>query len=922
MSIRHALLGTTILTGLALVEAANFAPARAADLIVNTGVAESIDGQTQSYDNVRVGVSAPNNQLEIKGGSEVNAKAADIGAGADADGNLIELSDASQLVISGAGSGEGFLTIGNAGSYNTLRLNGGSSVSVSKDLVLAQSTDSSGNEVIIDNSTLTAINILVGNSGSGNTADVMAGGLMRAELSLIVGANSDRNVVNVDGVSADGVRSRIQSEGLTVGESGSENGLTITNGGSVVSGNGYIGRSSNDNFVSVSGGATGPDGLISSEWRIEGDTPFLMIGQRGNGNTLLVSEGGRVTVDGEILLGGSPAAEEDTGSGNLMRITGAGSSVSAAALRVGERGNDNAVVVENSGVLTTADTWIGYSGNSGNRVRVAGNGLWTVNGDLLISATSIATGSPEEGKRNELIIQNGGKVDVSGGVQNFANGYIEVGSGSTLTAGHLALYAGSLVSVYVDDEAPSKIEVEGLASLDGDLVANIGAQELQKNRYTVLTAGDVTGEFNSLTLQTVVKNLIAKGALEAELVYTDTGVYIQFESDIGGNLGEGQSLSRNQSNIADAINTYYNKGGELPLDFVTLFGLSGTGALNALSEMSGEVGASGGAQSIMRANTLLLDQMTDAGLENRQNGLMAAAGPGGSVVMPTADVPSGGGWSAWGSAIGATSDTPGDNRNGSHDTSSNLMGLATGWDMEISPDSRLGFAIGAGVTDWDLDSGLGTGSSNYLSLGAYGAQHFGATYVSAAGSFGWHSMETDRKIGTAGSERLEADFNATTLSGRFEVGHRLFAAHEVGLSPYGALQAQAVYMPDYEEEAASGKGSYALSYDSNTATAVRGELGVRLDADFGSTPGAARAFGKLAWAHDWMSDPSVNASFLSIPAVGFTVYGAEAPENLALASLGVEAALSEATSFSASFDGEFGQDYSSLAGTLALRVSW
>jgi uncharacterized protein with beta-barrel porin domain len=750
---------------------------------------------------------------------------------------------------------------------------------------------------------------------------------MKAESSFIVGERENGNIVYVDAVSSNGDRSRLEAEVLTVGKSGNNNRLDITNGGSVTSGNGTIGQASNQNMVSVSGSGGILDGTVSSgtrnvssEWRIEGRSPVLMIGQRGNNNSLDVSQGGKVTVEGEILLGGSPA-EGDTGSDNLLEIMDMGSSVSAGALRVGERGNDNSVEVRRSGTLTTADTWIGYSSNSGNSVLVTGRALWTVNGGVLVSATTTQQNAREEGKRNELLIRNNGKVDVSGGVQNFLNGHIEVGSGSTLTADRLTLYDGSLLSVYVHDETPSKIEVGGLASLDGDLVAEIGARNLQKNRYTVLTAGDVTGKFDRLTLQTAVEDLIVD-ALEARLVYTATGVHIEFGSDIGGNLGEGQRLSRNQSNVADAINTYYNNGGEVPLDFVALFGLSGSSVLNALNEMSGEVGATGGAQSVMRANTLLLDQMTDAGLQNRQNDLMAAAGPGGSLVVPAADAPSGRGWSVWGSVMGATSDLPGDNGKGSHDTGSSVMGLATGWDMELSPDSRLGFAIGAGATDWDLDDNLGTGDSNFLSLGAYGAHHFGASYVSAAGSFGWHAMETERKIGTVGSERLEADFNATTLSGRFEVGHRIFGADKVGLSPYGALQAQAVYLPDYKEEAASGKGSYALSYESNTATAVRGELGVRLDADFGSTPGAARAFGKLAWAHDWTSDASVNANALSVPAVGFTVYGAEAPENLALASLGVEAALADAASLSASFDGEFGQDYSSLAGTLALRVSW
>jgi uncharacterized protein with beta-barrel porin domain len=46
--------------------------------------------------------------------------------------------------------------------------------------------------------------------------------------------------------------------------------------------------------------------------------------------------------------------------------------------------------------------------------------------------------------------------------------------------------------------------------------------------------------------------------------------------------------------------------------------------------------------------------------------------------------------------------------------------------------------------------------------------------------------------------------------------------------------------------------------------------------------------GRLGWAHDWVSNPSLSAAFQSLPGASFIVSGAPIPKNSALTSAGAE----------------------------------
>jgi outer membrane autotransporter protein len=276
-------------------------------------------------------------------------------------------------------------------------------------------------------------------------------------------------------------------------------------------------------------------------------------------------------------------------------------------------------------------------------------------------------------------------------------------------------------------------------------------------------------------------------------------------------------------------------------------------------------------------------------------------------------------WTVWGAGYGGGNQTNGDPVIGSHDLSARTAGFATGFDYHLAPNSLVGFALAGGGTNWSLAQGLGGGRSDALQAGVYGATRWGPAYFAADFAFTNHWMSTDRFAFLG--DHLTADFTAQSYGGRFEGGYR-FATPFVGIAPYAAIQAQSFHTPSYSEIGSIPDG-FALAFPSRDATDTRSELGARFDQAWVVSPDAVLALrGRLAWAHDWVSDPTLTPLFLSLPGASFTVTGAIPPHDSALTSVGAELRFANHISLLAEFDGEFGSNSQTYAGTGTIRYTW
>jgi uncharacterized protein with beta-barrel porin domain len=490
--------------------------------------------------------------------------------------------------------------------------------------------------------------------------------------------------------------------------------------------------------------------------------------------------------------------------------------------------------------------------------------------------------------------------------------------------GNLAFQSGALYIVALNGTTASQINVGGTATVAGTVEAVLLPGSYSKNEsYMILQAhGGVEGTFSGFS----------SPGFSGTLSDPPAGVSLTLTS---AHLGAGGGLNANQQNVATGINNFFNNGGTLTGAFVPLFALSGQSLTNALSQLSGEV-ATGAERSGFQMMTEFLGIMLDPFVDGRLGAGGGVSGrPMGFAPDEQANLPPDIAlayagvlkappmtfdqrWTAWGASYGGGNWTSGNATAGSSNVAAQTYGFVGGMDYHYSPDTIFGFALGGGGTAWGLAGGLGTGRSDAFQTGVYTITRSGPAYISAALAFANHWMTTNR---SAKGDGLTANFDAQSYGARVEGGYRYTVLPMLGVTPYAALQAQDFHTPSYSETDVTG-GGFGLSYTATNATDVRTEFGARFDNPevIAGMPLLLRA--RVAWAHDFVSDPSLSAAFESLPGTNFVVNGAPLPQNSALMSAGAELFITPRLSLLTKFDGEFARGVQTYAGSGTLRYTW
>jgi autotransporter-associated beta strand protein len=604
-------------------------------------------------------------------------------------------------------------------------------------------------------------------------------------------------------------------------------------------------------------------------------------------------------------------------------LAGAGAGMLGSATLT--TGNDNTsttfsgMIAGSGGLTKIGSGTMMLSGSSTYTGATAVNaGTLTVNGSIANSAVTVNSGATLNGTGTV-----GATTINSGGT--FAPGN---SPGTMTVAGNLAFQSGALYLVQVNPSTASSTNVSGGATLAGTVQAAFAPGSYVTRTYTILSAaGGLNGTtFNALTTSNLPAGFIAS------LSYTPTDVSL----NLTGALGTA-GLSINQLNVANSLNSFFNNGGTLPPSFVTIFSLTGGNLASALSQLSGE--AATGAQKVgFQLTDQFLNLMLDPFVDGR-SGVGGADHPALGFAPEREELPEDIAlayakilkappkpapiyeprWTVWGAGFGGSNRTTGDLAViGSHDLSAHTAGGAAGLDYRLTPDTVVGLALAGAGTDWSLSQGLGGGKSDAFQAGVYGATKYGPAYVAAAFAFANHWMSTDR---FAVGDHLTADFNAQSYGGRLEGGYR-FGTPYGGITPYAAIQAQSFHTPDFTETGLIPNG-FALTVNGRDATDTRSELGARFDRVLAVYSNAVLALrGRVAWAHDWVSDPTLVPVFQALPGASFIVNGALPVKDAALASAGGELRLANGVTLLAKFDGEFASRSNTYAGTGTIRYRW
>ena len=532
------------------------------------------------------------------------------------------------------------------------------------------------------------------------------------------------------------------------------------------------------------------------------------------------------------------------------------------------------------------------------------SGATTVTGGILSVDGSIASSSL-------VTVARGGVLAGTGTVGHTlvnAGGALSPGNsiGTLTVKGDLTFAAGSTYAVEVSPHGSDRVIVSGTAMLGATLAASYAPGAYVSKRYTVLSAGSVSGTFSG----PVNTNLPA--SFTTALAYDATGAYLDLTLNYvppgptAPNYGAG--LTVNQANVANALVTSFNAAGGIPLVFggLTASGLSGASGEAATGILTATVGV------MSRFLNLMTDPYSNGRNASVTEMADLARGPRGVIVAEPAR------WSAWASGYGGVQATGGNAAVGSHGTSTSIYGTAVGADYRVSPDTMIGFALGAAGTSYRLGQGLGGGSSDVFQIGLYGRHQIGAAYIAAALAYGWQDVTTERRFM---GDRLTGRFTTQAFSGRVETGYR-FATGFAGLTPYAAGEVVSLSTAGYREQVTSGSGLFALDYAGRSATVWRTELGLRADKAIRIGEAEFTLRGRLAWAHNVNPNAIVSASFVSLPASGFVVQGAREAPNALLTSAGAELKWANGWSAAATFEGSFSGRGSSYAGRGTLRYQW
>jgi autotransporter-associated beta strand protein len=612
-----------------------------------------------------------------------------------------------------------------------------------------------------------------------------------------------------------------------------------------------------------------------------GTTTFSAMSTAGSA-TITTLSGGSVNFTGNSTGGNAQFITNGTGfvdfsatsgpTGNHQisagSIAGSGNYfLGANALTVG--GNNQSPAV--SGVISdcgTGGTQCAVSGATGGSLIKVGTGTLTLSGvNTYTGPTGVTAGTLEvDGSiaTSSLTTVSGtGTLTGTGTVGNtalnagtFAPGNGTAGSHQTVQ-GNLTVSNGTY-QVYLNPTTSSYATVTGNTNLTGGGVnATFASGSYVAHDYEIL-AGTHAGTFaNGLTTSN------APSGFAETLDYSNpAGVFLDLTATLG-TLGT-SNLNQNQQNVANGLNNFFNNGGTLPPNFLTLFGLSGSALANTLTQLDGEdaTDAQKGAFQLMSDFlNLMLDPSSGGGTGGGGGGTGGGAlgfAPAQDTMLPpeialaysallTKALPKPQSfdqrWTAWGSAFGGTSHTNGDPVVGSNNVDASDYGFAGGADYRVSPDTVLGFALAGGGTDWNLAQGLGNGRSDAFQAGVYAKTHAGPAYLSAALAFANNWFTTDRT--SALGDQLQAKFQGQSYGGRIEAGYRygLPSANGLaGVTPYAAMQAQSFHTPSYTETDLTG-GGFGLAFNAMTATDTRSELGARFDdlAMLGATPLILRA---------------------------------------------------------------------------------
>ena len=536
-------------------------------------------------------------------------------------------------------------------------------------------------------------------------------------------------------------------------------------------------------------------------------------------------------------------------------------------------------------------------------------------GTAVNAGTLVVNGSLASG-----VTVNGGRLQGSGTVGGLvvSSGVVAPGNSiGTLTVnGSFVQASGSTYQVEVNSAGQSdRINVGGAATINGGTVQVLAQSGTyaRNTTYTILNAaGGVSGTYSSVTSNFAF--------LTPTLAYDANNVFLTlFQSSSAFAAG---ALTPNQYAVGvvlDQVNP--TATGDLGAVLNAMSVLSTQQGPAALNAISGQPYADFGTLNVQGAVLFM----------NALGQQMAAArgGPAGGQRQALAQAceiencDAAGPWGVWASALGGLGSVAG---NGNSSTMTyNFGGGAAGIDYRVEPRFLVG--IGAGYTaanQW-VDSFMGRGWSDSVSVAAYGSFTQGGFYADALAGYAYSSNQMQRQILIPGLQPRTANGStgANQFLGQVEAGYKLgvYAPALATLTPFGRFQTSSVTQNAFSEW---GANALSLNVAQQTTNSLRTTIGADLAGAIGL--GDTRTLDlalRLGWQHEFAdTGRPITAAFAAAPVNAFTVYGATPQRDSAIIGFLASTSIAAATSVYLRYDGAIGNGTDNHTLNVGVRMTW
>jgi outer membrane autotransporter protein len=488
----------------------------------------------------------------------------------------------------------------------------------------------------------------------------------------------------------------------------------------------------------------------------------------------------------------------------------------------------------------------------------------------------------------------------------------------TLTVnGNFVQNAGSVYRVETNNAGQGdRINVNGSATINGgsvQVVAQPGTYA-RRTTYTILNAtGGVSGAYSGVTSNFAF--------LTPGLGYDANNVYLLLTS---GSFAAGAQTA-NQ----------YAVGGSLDIANVNAVTGDFSTVLNALSALSTADGPAA-------LNAISGQPWADFGTLNVQGGALfmnavgqqMAVARGGAIAggqrqalaqaCEIENCDAAGPWGTWASALGGLGSVAG---NGNSSTLTyNFGGAAAGIDYRVDPRFLVGLGAGYTAANQWVDSFMGRGWSDSVSVAAYGSFTQGAFYIDALAGYAYSNNRLQRQIIIPGLQPRTANGStgANQFLGQVETGYKvgLYAPALATLTPFGRLQISSVTQNGFSEWGSAN--SLDLNVAQQSTNSLRSTLGADLAGVIGL--GDTRTLDlalRLGWQHEFAdTGRPITAAFAGAPANAFTVYGATPQRDSAIIGISASTAIAAATSLYLRYEAAIGNGNDNHALNIGVRLTW